>query len=153
MMGTAIAGYVYHRGSDKREVKKDLTEVFETNKIETKIKTGELEKVFLPQILAVTKKTYGWNILVEVPKGYPIEKFTEKIPQMEQATASKIKAKHIRGRKVELQLGCKPLDERMDYDESLVIPEQLSIPYFTPFGIKYLNFHDEATCLDCSRCN
>lgn len=146
MMGVATAGMLHQFFSPKREVKKELTDVFETNKIETVIRNGEQVTVFKPKIISIKKKPYGWDVVVEVPKGYAIEKFLEKIPAMEQATASYIKAKHLRGRKIELKLGCIPLLERMDYDDSLVIPEQLSVPYHTPFGIKYLDFHDESTC-------
>jgi S-DNA-T family DNA segregation ATPase FtsK/SpoIIIE len=65
---------------------------------------------------------------------------------MEQATASSIKAKYIRGRTVKLTMGCIPVYESMEYGEHLIKDGTISIPYYTPFGIKYLDFHDEATC-------
>lgn len=146
LVGASVIGAAWYLNYDKYELKWELQDVFETNKIETRIGVGEQVKIFKPDILSIKKKEYGWDIVVELPKGYPLDKFIERIPAMEQATASQIKTKHLRGRKVELKLGCIPLHERFDFEESLIQYGELSIPYHTSFGVKYLNFHDEATC-------
>ena len=146
LIGGAAMMALSMRDKDKRQIKNELEEVFEVNKVYSIIRVGENERKHTCKITKMEKTTSGFIVTLVIPKGYALQKFLDKVPIMEQATASSIKAKYIRGRTVQLTLGCVPIYESMPYDETLIEEGELSIPYFTPFGTKYLNFHDEATC-------
>lgn len=146
LIGGAAAMALSMRDKDKRQIKNELEEVFEVNKVYSIVRVGENDRKYTCKITKMEKTTSGFIVTLVIPKGYALQKFLDKVPIMEQATASSIKAKYIRGRTVQLTLGCVPIYETMNYDESLIQDGELSIPYFTPFGTKYLNFHDEATC-------
>lgn len=151
-----IGGYMAYRlltnlrsappDREAEEVRELLFDVLETLKVETRIVNDQEDIVDKPLVWTPERRSYGWDIKVRLPKGYPVEKFQKNLPPIEQALVGKIEMKHIRGRDVLLKLGQKPLRERMDYDESLVIPGELSLPYYTPFGLRYLNFGDESCC-------
>lgn len=129
---------------DERELKSILLDTCNVLKIETRTPYDEVHRV---QVLSVRQTSYGFDVVIRLPLGYALDKFREKVPALEQAcAASRITVKHLRGRDVLLQLGMKPLRERMEYDESLVLPGELSVPYYTPYGVRYLNFSDESTC-------
>lgn len=128
------------------EIKELLTDIFEAVKVETRVVNDQEDSIHKPWIWDVKRTKYGWDVSVRLPKGYSVEKLKKNIQPIEQATVSRIDVRHLRGRDVLLKLGQRPLRERMDYDESLVIPGDLSLPYFTPFGLRYLNFSDEACC-------
>lgn len=64
---------------------------------------------------------------------------------LEQATASYIRFKQIHGPTYELQFGYEPFSGKMNYSDSLPV-SGLSIPFFTPFGLRLLDFADETNC-------
>lgn len=131
---------------EAEELREVLFDVLETLKVETRAVNDREDTIYKPLVWTPERRGYGWDIKVRLPKGYSVEKFQKNLPPVEQALVGKIEMKHIQGRDVLLKLGQKPLRERMDYDESLVIPGELSLPYYTPFGLRYLNFGDESCC-------
>lgn len=146
LIGGAVCMGLSMIDKDKRQIKRELEEVFEINKIYSLMRVGENERKYECKITKMEKTSTGYIITLVIPKGYALQKFLDKVPVMEQATASSIKAKYVRGRTVQMTMGCIPVYETMEYGEHLIQEGQISIPYFTPFGIKYLDFHDEATC-------
>lgn len=146
LIGGAVCLGLTMIDKEKRQVKRELEEVFEINKIYSLMRVGENERKYECKITKIDKTSTGFIITLVLPKGYALQKFLDKVDVMEQATASSIKAKYIRGRTVKLTMGCIPVYESMEYGEHLIQDGHISIPYYTPFGIKYLDFHDEATC-------
>lgn len=125
------------------ELRELLIDTFDTVKIETKTPDDETNRA---EVLQVEPKTYGFDVVVKLPRGFSVEKFKEKLPAIEQSVAARITVKHLKGREILLKLGMKPIRERMDYDPALVSPSSLSVPYYTPYGIRYLDFSGESTC-------
>ena len=129
---------------EERELKSILLDTCNILRIETRTPDDVIHRV---QVLSVKQTSYGFDVVIRLPMGYALDKFQEKIPAIEQScAAARIMVKHLRGREVLLKLGMKPIRERMDYDETLIQPGELSLPYFTPYGVRYLNFGDESTC-------
>lgn len=142
------AGYTGYRqlNKGKRELKTLLNEVFEIANIETKrgdVQTGV--QVQRPHIFKMKKRHYGYDVVLQLPKGFAVDKFREKLNVIEEATASKILMKYLKGRTVQLNMGMLPLYEKMVYspDETTGRPV---VPYYTPFGKKFIDFWDETCC-------
>lgn len=144
LVGVAAVGMMR---SPLRDMKKLLHEVFELAKIEVKQGGGYDEPVVhRPEIIRLKKTKYGFDSIIRLPKGYAVEQFKEKLPIIEQTTASKIKFRYLKGRDVQLQLGTLPLHLKMGWTENLVQPGRLAVPYYTPFGVQYIDFEDETCC-------
>lgn len=120
-----------------------LTDTFDILKIETRDQEDAVHKV---EVLNVVKTSYGFDATIKLPRGYAVDKFRDKVPAIEQSCVARITLKHLRGREVLLKLGMKPIRERMDYDEGLLVPGELSLPYYTPYGVRYLDFSGDSTC-------
>jgi S-DNA-T family DNA segregation ATPase FtsK/SpoIIIE len=127
---------------EAEETKALLVEALELSKIETRAD----DEIHRPEVWGLERTRYGWKAQVRLPKGFTVEAFKKKLGAIEQATVSKIDVQHVKGREILLKLGMKPLRDRMDYDDSLLVLGELSLPYFTPFGVRHLNFSDEACC-------
>lgn len=149
-LGAGMVGYSLYLMKDYvnrevKEMKQLIYEVLEIAGVETIRYSGDEEKIYKPKILDVSKKRYGFDVILELPTGYSIENFKKNLPVIEQSTSSKILVKPIRGKRIKLQIGTKLLKEKMLYHESL-LSGRLAVPYFTSFGVKYLDFDDEASC-------
>lgn len=124
-------------------MRRNLYEVFDLADIQV---VDDKKHVTKPKIRKLRKTIYGFTLNLELPKGYTVEQFRKALPVIEQATSSQILTKHLRGREVELQLGCIPVEERMDYDRHLMITGRPTVPYHTAFGVKHIDFWDDACC-------
>jgi hypothetical protein len=88
---------------------------------------------------------YGYKCKLTLPAHYTIEKFRSLIPALEQDTWSKIRFSHLFGRDCLLEFGTQKLDEHV-YFKPYIVGKGLRIPFYTHFGIQYLDFEDEASC-------
>jgi S-DNA-T family DNA segregation ATPase FtsK/SpoIIIE len=96
-------------------------------------------------IRSIRHKGQTYTVQIVLPYALTIEKFQNHIPGLEQAVGTHIRFKHIFGSTCELSLGYAPFHDKMNYNEKLPM-KNLSIPLFTPFGLKMLDFSDETCC-------
>lgn len=142
LVGASGYGLVRQIGRERRTTKRILKEVFEIAGVQT-----ELEDVIQEaRIRKMHRRKYGFDVVIQLPKGYPVDKFRKQLPTIEQATASKIRMTYLRGRDVQLDLGTIPLDPMMKYRRSLIRKGRPTVPYYTSFGVKHLDFWDETCC-------
>jgi hypothetical protein len=89
----------------------------------------------------------GESVVAEVslPYGITDEDLTAHKKELEQATATHVRFKQLYGATFEIQFGIAPFSSSMNYTDQLP-KEGLSIPLFTPFGLKMLDFWDETCC-------
>jgi hypothetical protein len=94
-------------------------------------------------IKKIKKEEYGYSYTVSLPSGTTIEKFLKVLPALEQDTSSKIRFHRVKGRTVQLDFGLSDLLTNINYSHSL--PRMgLTVPFFTYFGIKSVNFWEES---------
>lgn len=132
MVATSIFGLT--ATSRKARLKRSIRRYLEATKLSPHVK---LRKCRQRGNCFVTEFT--------LPYGLRIEKFQEHVSGLEQATASKIRFRHLFGSTCELTFGFYPFHERMNYSDRLP-KDGLAIPLYTPFGLKTLDFRDETCC-------
>jgi hypothetical protein len=93
----------------------------------------------------IKKKGSNYTAKITLPYGLPLDRFQDHLPGIEQAVATPIKLKHVFGSTCELVLGYAPFYDSITYNEKLP-KDGLTIPLFTPFGLKKLDFSDETCC-------
>jgi S-DNA-T family DNA segregation ATPase FtsK/SpoIIIE len=142
MMAYSAWGIFRLSSQVKREVKEVLTLAFD----EANLCAGTPAKRIHPRIDRVENTEAGWRVDATLPIGITSDKVKHNIKILEEATASSIKIKRLQGRQIQLDIGTLQLEERMDWTAELIQPGTLTIPYFTPFGVRYLDFMDEAVC-------
>lgn len=96
------------------------------------------------QITKLEETSYGFSAEIVLPQGLTVEKFEENIAALEQDTYSKIRFRHIWGRKCSLDFGRVPLSNFITYKDTP--KSSLAIPLATPFGWKFLDLQDGSSC-------
>jgi hypothetical protein len=137
--GTMLVSSLYgmYHTNPKRKFKKILEASLATH----------LPKSCAPNRIKIEKivtREYGYDAELQVPSGFSMDKFKDLLPVLQEDTISYIKFKYLRGRRCMLQFGRNDLDELIRYNPDLQ-EEGLSIPFCTPFGMKWVDFWDEST--------
>lgn len=131
MVATSIIGI--HRNMPNTRIKVLLRRYFEANKLEGM------------RVRNIYRRNNTFVTDIGLPMHITAAELQSHIPGIEQVTGTFTKFKYRGGSSCTLEFGYSDFSERMPFHTRSFV-EPLTVPLFTPFGIKYVDFKQETSC-------
>jgi hypothetical protein len=142
MVAYAVKGL--YEQNPKRKFKRIVKASFFTHEMTFEPDKDHMDKIKIEKVEA---REYGFHFIITLPSGLTVEKFRKYLPALEQDTYSKVKFRHIKGRKCSLDFGTIDLEESYNYSQKLP-KKELTVPFYSHFGWKTIDFWKES-CWHC----